>query len=120
MAISGTEGYVTVGGSELTADKWDYSGKSAIVDRSSFKTDSQPLNAKGQKTGVLNFEGPYEEAISVTEGEVYAFVLGLTDTVNLAMNARVENFDISDEHSGGPRFKITAHRTGGAATFTQS
>lgn len=117
MPLSGTTGYVIADGVTLSADKWDASLDQVAVNRANFTTAGEPSNSAGQRTGQISLEGPMEDGtVALVRGALVTFKLGLTDTLFVTVNARVTNFNPSNDSNDGPRFKVTAQQHG-AATF---
>jgi hypothetical protein len=115
VAISGTLGSVLVGGISKAGDKWSWSGDQAAVDRANFQTLGEPLNAAGQRTGEVTFEGPVEGVVGIERGLVYLFKLGVTNTIGVAVSGRVTNVTFTNDAKDGPRFSVKAAQFGAAS-----
>ncbi len=118
--ISGTEGRVFSGGVEIEAADWTADLDQAAVDRSSFKTRGEPLNAEGQRTGNITVSGPLSKATllvdaGVIRGRVVSFRLTATTNVEVTVRARVTKVSYGSTKDNGPNWTINAAQYGAAS-----
>jgi hypothetical protein len=118
MAISGTEGFVLKDGVAKPADKWSANLKQVVVDRSNFMTAGEPLNAKGQRTGEVTIEGPYEAPLGIDRGQLVLLSLGLSALpFAISVTVRVSDLVITNDKDSGPRWSITGSQYGAASVI---
>lgn len=118
--LSGTQGYVKVNGVLKPADKWSGDFDQGVVDRMNFLTGGEPANARGQRTGEMVIEGPYEGPMGIERGNLYTFLLGAAAVPGLFITAtgRVSKLSFSNDASSGPRFTIRAAQYGALGVTT--
>lgn len=110
--LSGTLGYVKVNGALKPADKWSGDFDQAVIDRSNFTTAGEPANARGQRTGEMSIEGPYEGPMGIERGNLYVFLLGSTAGLFITATGRVSKISFTNDKDSGPRFSIKAAQYG--------
>jgi hypothetical protein len=120
--ISGVQGSVKIGAAVVEASEWSADLDQAVVDRSNFATNGEPLNAGGQRTGSITMSGPVSTTsdlvlAGITRGSVVAFVLGCAATVSLTVSARVSKVSYTNNKDDGPKWTVNGSQYG-AATLT--
>jgi len=117
--ISGTEGSVKAGGVAVEASKWSASLKQAVIDRTNFTTSGEPRNAAGQRTGAITMSGPYStttalHAKGIIRGQLVTFVLGITASLAITVQGRVEDVTHDQDKDAGSNWSISAQQYGAA------
>ena len=111
--LSGVLGSVRVNGLAVPGDKWTANFDQQVVDRSNFNTQGEPSNARGQRTGEISLEGPYEGPMGIDRGNLYDFTLSVVSgLLFLVVTGRVSNITFSNDKDQGPRFSIRAAQYG--------
>lgn len=117
--ISGTEGSVLAGGVALEASEWTWDGDQAVIDRSNFTTNGEPLNAPGQRTGAISMSGPVSTttalaAKGVTRGALVTFQLRVTANLRVQVVGRVSKVNYKQNKDSGSDWVINAAQYGAA------
>lgn len=118
--ISGTEGFVRVGGVAVEASEWRANLKQAVIDRTNFTTGGEPRNAAGQRTGTITMSGPRSTttnlaALGITRGSLVTFVLGITASLGLTVVVRIADLDFSQNKDNGSDWSLSGEQYGAAA-----
>jgi hypothetical protein len=118
--LSGVEGAILADGQALEGVEFSIDRDCAVIDRSNWTTNGEPLNAAGQKTGSISASGPVSttsdlQGKGVIEGALVTFVGVCRANANyVSVRGRISKITINNNKDNGPGWSLQAARYGAA------
>lgn len=116
--LSGTTGYVKLGSTSYSFDKWRMDMKANAPKVTNFTSAGYQVLVAGVIGGTLTLSGPINSgSMALAMNSVYTFHLGLDTGVELAVSAIVTGLVPENDVNDSPRVTVTAETSG---AFTSS
>lgn len=111
--LSGSKGFVTVGGVPYSFNKWKFPMKGGTPKVSNWTTGPYQAVVPGMIDGTITLSGPWNVGSTpLAVNGVYVFALGLDTGVSLGVTAQVNSIEPDNDQEGTPTVSVTAVSTG--------
>lgn len=119
--IGGTDVSMLANGFALEVADFQRTNRKAVIDRSNATTLGEPRNATGQRTGQITASGPRSTttaliAKGIVAGALVTFRVRATPNLYIEVQARISEETMTNGHTKGSDWSITAEEYG-AATY---